>query len=118
VATLSGLEPAVEEDSLRAWEAPRADHVSQVELGRRAHHRGGIAEDVPVPPPSDADRDRHDPLPARVDGERVRRKADDVVDSARAAADRVEESVLNPLCGGRGGREQEGGNDKRGPRIK
>jgi len=113
MATLSGLEPAVEEDSLRAREAPASDHVPHVDVGRRAHHRCGIAEDVPVPPPSDADRDRHDPLPARVDAERGWCEADEVVDSARD--DRVEEGVLNPLCGGRGGREQEGGNEESGP---
>ena len=53
VATLSGLESAVEEDSLGARGAAATDHVPQVDVGRRADGRCGVAEDVPVPPPSE-----------------------------------------------------------------
>ena len=48
VAALGGGEPAVEEDPLRARIAPPADHVPQVDVGRGADHRGGVAEDVAV----------------------------------------------------------------------
>ena len=109
VTTLRGLEPAVEEDPLRARVAARPDHVPHVDVGRRAHHRGGIAECVPVGPPSDADGDRRDRLPDRVNGERGRCEADEVVDSARDY--RVEEGVLDALCGSGAGREQEGGDE-------
>ena len=49
------------------------------------------------------------PLPERVNGEGGRCEADQVVDSARD--DRVEEGVLDALCGGGGGREQEDGDE-------
>ena len=80
VTTLCGCGAAVKEDSLRARVAPPADHVPQGAAG--SDHRGGIAEDVAVASPSDADLDRHDALPGWVDGERGRREADEVVDAA------------------------------------
>jgi hypothetical protein len=113
VPTLGGREPTVEEDSLRARVAPSADHVPHVDAGRRADRRGGIAKDVPVGPSSDADLDRHDALPGRVDRERGRREADEVVDPKRDH--RVEERVLDALRGRRGGREQQGDDDEGGP---
>ena len=110
MTTLRGLEPAIEEDPLRAWIAPPADHVPHVDVCRRAHRRGGVSEYVPVGPPADTDRDRLDPLAHRVNGECGRCEADEVVDPARDYP--VEERVLDALRGGGGGREQEGGNDE------
>ena len=105
VAALSGGQPAVEEYPLRAREAPHANHVPQIDAGRRTHHRGGATEDIAVCLPAEPDPDRHHSLPWRVNGHRGRREADEVVDPARD--DRVKERVLDLPRGCSGGGEQE-----------
>ena len=50
VAALGSGETAVEVDALQARLAPHADHVAQVDVGRRADHRRGVAEGVAIRP--------------------------------------------------------------------
>lgn len=100
--------------SLRAWGAALADHVPHVDVGARAHRRGRVAEGVPVGPSSHAHRDRHDPLPGRVNGERGGGSRSD---GRSGGDDRVEEGVLARCAEAVAGASRNAATTRAGQRI-